>query len=204
MMEHYWPTLALAFLMAGSLAGCGSLNVGEESAAKGVHVHGNGNQAMVSVEGTTNNNRAFGLLGPILPFIPFWNSGENTSSLTVYLKLVPVGNGRVSIDPLQITLITKDGERLHPSEVKGPFAEKSFLERSSYPVTVSEKISVHLFFPVSRVSPDHRFNLILEFSEPHASMDLTFTKQTSLNITYTWGLLCPHCGEAFTKKWALN
>lgn len=208
-----------AVLVICSLAllqsGCGSVFIGRESAAT-CSVSGSGlkegNVGSMEIEGVANNLRTFGLMGVIVPFIPFWSSGEDKAGRTVYLTFSPSGQEDFALDAQKIVLVNSQGESIPPSEIKGPYNRENLYDRT-FPkatagsFTISKKLAVHLLFPVDLPAPDHEFTVVLKglsrSTEPIEAPTLKFKKQTSLGITYIPGFLCLHCGKFIDTKFVL-
>ena len=204
---------AVSFLVIIQI-GCGSVSIGRESTAE-CEVRGDGsgagNESLLAVDGVANNLRTFGLLGIIVPFVPFWFTGDDKAELTIYLTFSPGAPDAFSLDARQVYLLTDNGDSVSPKEVQGPFIDlydPTLPKAKNGPFAVSKKLAIHLTFPIAPLHPADRFTLVLKglssSSQSIEAPNLNFSKQTFLGVTYTLGLLCPHCSELIKTKWVLS
>jgi hypothetical protein len=198
--------------------GCGAVGIERESTAEyPITSKEDGPGTSFKLQGFANNPHRFGLIGIIVPFVPFWwSEGEDKHEFTVKLTISPGARDDVSLDARQAILLTEVGESISPIKIHGPFNVEDIAdiddltspraEGGSF--NISKRVEVHLVFPIQPLPPDHKFTLVLNglsrSGQPYASTKLDFKKQTSIVVNYSYGFLCIHCGPFIDAKWVIS
>lgn len=194
--------------------GCGAVGVDRESAAEyTINSKNEGPGTRFELKGHAENHRRFGLMGIIVPFVPYWSSPGDKHEFTLYLTISPGTHDDVSLDARQVVLLTEGGESISPSKVVALIDTEDSHDRSLHKAAagsfkISKQVFVELVFPILPLSADHKFSLVLSGltwpGQPRESPKLNFRQQTSITVGYTYGLLCPHCKHFIDAKWIIS
>ena len=161
------------------------------------------------------NVRSFGLVGLIVPFIPFWNSGEDKNEFTIVLTFLPESANDLSFAPQQVVLETEQGVLMPAGIFRGDFITDDpqlFIrgnKKQAGPVLLNRELRIWLTFPVKPIPPGDRFSVVLNGLSrsglPIEALRLEFQRQLSLRIIYFLPTLNIHnMGPSIDAKWVIS
>jgi hypothetical protein len=130
----------------------------------------------VTIKVIPQNGKVFGLVGPLLPIIPFWHS-EAKNRFWFLISLLSQ-NGEIIFDPTRIALETERGDTFLPVGFNGPLLfedivrnnsdprkillDEKNLNTSASPFSISAEVLVGVIFETKTIDPDQHFTLVLK------------------------------------------
>lgn len=149
----------------------------------------------VTIKVIPQNGKVYGLVGPLLPIIPFWHS-EAKDRFWFLISVLPQ-NGEIIFDPTHITLETERGDTFLPVGFNGPLLSEDIVRNNSdprkilldeknlntsvSPFPISAEVLVGVIFETKTIDPEQRFTLVLKGlkrgGHPIEVPPLTFSKE---------------------------
>ncbi|HJT19810.1 MAG TPA: hypothetical protein VJ746_05040 [Nitrospira sp.] len=125
----------------------------------------------ITIQVVPQNGRAYGVVGPLIPVIPFWYS-QAKDRFWLLISLRPE-TSEISFDPSHVALETEQGDTRLPIGFSGPFSVQDFTQNSYLNETILDEKTLNFSFSVISISAEVLVGLMFDKKTPNPNHQFT-------------------------------